>query len=138
MLLISMLTLHTPPPPPFEKSGYTRAFLPDTYGYTQLVTNKMGSPNLLGYSLMDNITSEPVFNITIFRRDIFNGYHLIPYLGLVAPALVLSVLTTLALLLAGDMNKKIRALLINIFFCRNSSLLTTECHFLGLSHSADV
>ena len=45
----------------------------------------------------------------------YNGYHLIPYLGLVAPALVLSVLTTLALLLAGDINKKIRALLINVF-----------------------
>ena len=80
---------------------------------------------------MDNITSESAFNITIFRRDIFNGYHLIPYLGLVAPALVLSVLTTLALLLAGDMNKKIRALLINIFIAEIVLCLRLSVTFLA-------
>ena len=80
---------------------------------------------------MANVTSEPALNITIFRRDIYNGYHLIPYLGLVAPALVLSVLTTLAFLLAGDMNKKIRALLINIFVAEIVLCLRLSVNFLA-------
>ena len=77
---------------------------------------------------MANVTSE---NITVFRRDIYNEYHLIPYLGLVAPALVLSVLTTLALILAGDMNKKIRALLINIFIAEIVLCLRLSVTFLA-------
>ena len=80
---------------------------------------------------MANITSEQELNITIFRRDIYNGYHLIPYLGLVAPALVLSILTTLALLLAGDMNKKIRTLLINIFVAEIVLCLRLSANFLA-------
>ena len=80
---------------------------------------------------MANVTSEPALNITIFRRDIYNGYHLIPYLGLVAPALVLSVLTTLAFLLARDTNKKIRALLINIFVAEIVLCLRLSVNFLA-------
>lgn len=79
----------------------------------------------------DSNISLTSMNITTFRRDLYTGFELILYFGCTLPTTFLSATTIVALLVAKNMNKKIRVILINIFVAEIVLSLRLSATFLG-------